>query len=181
MKRKIAIIITAISAIIAIGVGSTLAYFTATSGPVINTFTVGKVELTLTETTGERYPMIPGTTIAKNPRVTVKGGSEDCWLFIKVEKDPTLDTYISYHMADGWTPLPEHNGVYYRQVPKADSATVFSLLRDDSISVKNTVDKTVMAAIASPPKLSFTAYAIQNLGIDTAALAWSELQASIQE
>ena len=81
---------------------------------VKNTFTVGDINIGLTETTTD-YKMVPGNTIAKDPTVTVKAESEACWLFVKVTESENLDTFITYAIAEGWTKLQD--GVYYREVP----------------------------------------------------------------
>ena len=47
--------------------------------------------------------MIPGWTIDKDPKVTVKEGSEDCWLFVEITEENDLRKYISYCTAEGWT------------------------------------------------------------------------------
>lgn len=180
-RTRIALFIIAAICIFAIGVGSTLAVFTALSEPVINTFTVGKVEIALTETTGESYYMTPGATVAKDPKVTVKGGSEDCWLFVKVDRSASLDSYISYELSEGWVALHSQSGVYYRQVEKSSADTELYVLKNNSFTVKDSLDKTHMASITEAQKLTFTAYAIQSLGVDTAEAAWHEIQSSIQE
>ena len=181
MKKKLLITVIAIAIIVTVGAGSTLAYLVAQSPLVSNTFVVGKVEITLTETTGNSYKMTPGTTVAKDPKVTVKSGSEDCWLFVKVDSGAELDSYISYELSDGWFALSGQAGVYYRQVEETTADTSYQILKDDSFTVNSNIDKIAMASIPRAPKLTFTAYAIQALGINTPADAWSELQSSIQE
>ena len=73
-------------------VGTTLAFLVDKTDPIVNTFTVGNVDIELTETdgngnnvTGNEYKLIPGHTYTKDPTVTVKKGSEACWLFVKVD------------------------------------------------------------------------------------------------
>ena len=51
--------------------GGTLAWLTAKTDTVTNTFTVGDINIDLTETTTD-YKLVPGNTIAKDPTVTVK-------------------------------------------------------------------------------------------------------------
>ena len=68
--------------------------FIYSSYTVIYTFTVGKVEIKLDETdvtnpTGPRvkansYKLMPGTTYTKDPTVTVKAGSEESYVRMKV-------------------------------------------------------------------------------------------------
>ena len=54
--------------------GGTVAWLVATTDTVTNTFTYGKINITLTET--ERtYNIVPGVALDKDPKVTVKGGS----------------------------------------------------------------------------------------------------------
>ena len=100
-KRNILIIVVSLTSILALAAGVTLALLTSISGPVENTFTLGEISISLDETTGNTYDMIPGTTVAKDPKVTVKRGSEDCWLFIKLDKSTGIDSYLSYGIDEG--------------------------------------------------------------------------------
>ena len=101
-NKRIMIIICATTLIASICAGTTVALLTAVSGPVENVFTIGNIDLELAETTGNSYKMIPGHSIKKDPTVTVKTGSEDCWLFIKIDKTEGFDNYFSYQLEDGW-------------------------------------------------------------------------------
>ena len=84
MKKKTLALVLALTLLVAGVVGGTLAWLTDQTAEVKNTFTVGDINIGLTETTAD-YKMIPGNTIAKDPTVTVKANSEACWLFVKVE------------------------------------------------------------------------------------------------
>lgn len=141
--------------------GGTLAWLTSTTGPVTNTFTVGDINITLDETTSD-YKMIPGYTIAKDPKVTVAANSEKCYLFVKVTKSTNFDNYMTYEMASGWTAVDGTTGVYYRVVEPSTSEQKFSVLKDDQVSVLGTVTKAAMeTANASKPTLTFQAAAVQ--------------------
>ena len=132
-------------------IGGTVAWLTAKTNEVTNVFTPSDIDITLQEhtydsdkdeltntetTTGvDNYKMVPGWTIPKDPWVTVKGGSEDCWVFIKVEEKGgnvtitddefptpmmfTFSDFIAYEIDDAnWTQLTDENdapvpGVYY--------------------------------------------------------------------
>ena len=126
--------------------------------------------------------MVPGNTIDKDPKVTVIGGSEACYLFVEVEKSATLDSYINYTMnSTGWTALDGHPGVYYREVPASDINQEFYIIDNNKVTVKDTVTKTMMENLnkegAVQPTLTFTAYAVQlHNGAETdwtAAQAWA--------
>ena len=175
MKKKTLISIIAVALVLCVSVGGVLAYLMDKTNSVTNTFTVGDINITLAETTGDDYKMIPGETLDKDPLVTVKAGSETCWLFVKVDKSENFDTYMTYTMATGWTEL--ESGVFYREVAaNAKDDQVFGVLADDRVTVKGTVTKTLMISLteATYPKLTFTAYAIQKAGFNTAAAAWAE-------
>lgn len=95
MKTKSKALLLTLCAVllIAASVLGTMAYLTSTD-TVTNTFTVGKVEIKLDETdvtnpTGPRvtansYKLMPGTTYPKDPTVTVKAGSEESYVRMKV-------------------------------------------------------------------------------------------------
>lgn len=152
--------------------GVTTALLTASSGPLENTFTIGEVEIALTETTGADYQLIPGKEIAKNPKVTVAGESEDCWLFIKVSKTQYFDDYIEYTIDDGWTRLGGFDGVYYREVIESVGGTTVGILKNNVVTVKDNLTEEKMSAITAPPVMTFKAYAVQSHSIGTAYDAW---------
>lgn len=191
MKKKIALSIAAIALVICCAVGGTLAWLTAQTGPVTNTFTVGNIDITLTESENLDLKMVPGNTITKDPKVTVVAGSEDCWLFVKVEKSSTLDNYIAYAIDSNWTALANHPGVYYYNgtVPQGTPISVLGAgsypatnptvtWTKDHVAVKPEVTKAMMDNLTSSgatlPTLTFTAYAVQKAGFDDVADAWAE-------
>ena len=95
MKTKSKALLLTLCAVllVAASVLGTMAYLTSTD-TVTNTFTVGNVEIKLDETdvtnpTGSRvqansYKLMPGTTYTKDPTVTVKAGSEESYVRMKV-------------------------------------------------------------------------------------------------
>lgn len=177
MKKKLTTVL-AIVLVVALSVAGTYAYLTDKTGPVVNTFTVGNVNIDLTEKTTD-YKMVPGTTINKDPKVTVKANSEDCWLFVKVEKSANFDDFLTCNMAEGWTALEGVDGVFYRPVEAGAADQDFAVLANDTVTVKPDVTKAMMDAIekgtAAKPTLTFTAYAIQADGFGDAAKAWAEV------
>lgn len=155
--------------------GGTVAWLVATTDSVTNTFTYGDINITLAETTGKNYKIVPGVDISKDPKVTVKANSEACWLFVEVKETGTfVANKVTYAIADGWTALPGVNGVYYRQVGFVTENTAFSVLKDNKITVSSELTKTEIQNITAQPKLTFTAYAVQKDGIDDVATAWAK-------
>lgn len=175
MKKKTLALVLALTLLVAGVVGGTLAWLTDQTAEVKNTFTVGDINIGLTETTAD-YKMVPGNTIAKDPTVTVKANSEACWLFVKVTESENLDTFITYAIAEGWTALSGVDGVYYREVPASTADQTFSVLADNAVTVKSDVTKTMLeTAKTNAPTLTFKAYAIQKEHFATADAAWAEV------
>ena len=77
-KKRVIAVLIAVVLIVGAVAGSTLAWFTDYTDPVVNTFTVGDIDIGLVETTGEEYKMVPGHYVDKNPVVTVVKYSEKC-------------------------------------------------------------------------------------------------------
>lgn len=177
MKKRTLTILIAVVLVVACAIGGTLAWLTDKTDPVVNTFTAGDINIDLTETPAV-YKMVPGNDISKNPKVTVKAGSEACWLFVKVDKstDLAFDNYLTYTIADGWVLVPGTNNVYYREVSATSTDTAFEVLKDNKVTVKDTVTKDMLDALTgnNNPTLTFTAYAVQKDNIATAAAAWEE-------
>lgn len=177
MNKKAVIIVLAVLLIAAFGIGTTYAMLIHRSLPLVNTFVVGNIELALTESTGSDYMLVPGTVINKDPRITVKGGSEACWLFFRLECDSELEALISYSVVSGWTPLDGANGVYYRIVTASELDKDYQLLVGNEITVSPSVTEEMLASVVGTPEMTFYAYAIQFEGISTPEQAWAGVSA----
>ena len=183
MKKALFIMLSA-ALIVCATVAGTLAWLTDKTEPVVNTFTVGDINITLTESENLDLKMVPGQPIEKDPKVTVKAGSEACWLFVKVDKSVNFDGFMTFEMADGWIALSGHAGVYYRNVDATNADTGFDVLKDNKVMVRDTVTKTILEGVKNAedgtpnenaPTLTFTAYAVQKDGINDATTAWGKV------
>ena len=176
MKTFVAML--ALVLVIGCAVGGTVAWLVSSTNAVVNTFTYGDINITLGETTGSDYKIIPGVDIPKDPKVTVNKDSEACWLFVKVEEEGTfVANKVTYSIADGWTKGDGTNipaNVYYRAVDAVTNDTDFAVLKDNKIYVSEELSKSDIQSISAQPKLTFTAYAVQKDGIDDAATAWTK-------
>ena len=184
MKKKSLALVLALAMIVVCVVGGTLAWLIATTPEVKNTFTAGDINITLAESEDLDLKMIPGYTIDKDPKVTVKAGSEKCYLFVKVDKSTNFDTFMTCTIATGWTRGDGTNipsNVYYRVVDTAAANQEFGVLKDDQVTVSGDVTKTMLNNLteATYPTLTFTAYACQfnnsNGTSFTAADAWANV------
>ena len=135
MKKKTLTIAIALVLVVALAVGATYAYLTATTGKVENTFVAGKLfdkdgALTLKEheavaqTSGEysykvnaeevtsnKYNLLPGTKIEKDPFVKVTGlkAGASCYLYVEVVPSDT-SSVLKYSVADTWELLNDVTG-----------------------------------------------------------------------
>ena len=186
---KAAALILALVLVVGCVVGGTLAWLTAKSDVVTNTFTTSDITVKLEETTGTEYKMVPGCDIPKDPKAWVASDSEECYLFVKLDKTNNFDSYLTYTVdtsENQWTKLTGEgitDEIYYRIV-KADDITAetkFDVLKDNKVSVKGDVTKEMMNSLTAEtlPKLTVTAYASQlhkNATEDFDALtAWNNI------
>ena len=159
-------------------VGGTAAWLAAKSDSVASTFTFGDINITLKDEDPQegQIKIIPGMDIKKALKVTVQADSVDCWLFVKVEQTGTfVPDKVTYSIDDSWTKgdgsqIPEN--VYYCQVNGVTTDREFPVLKDDKITVSKELTKEEIRNITGPT-LTFTAYAVQKEGINTAADAWA--------
>lgn len=179
MKTKTIAMIMAMVMMVVCMVSGTLAWLTASTTDVQNTFTTADIGLTLTETPNAKSKpelekndiwqaqMIPGFSYTKDPKVEVSADSVDCYLFVKFEETNTPSTYLTYTStlttANGWTQgdgtdIPTN--VWYRKVMTSDTTRSWELLSGNTIAVKDTVTKDNMTTAASAT-LTYTAYASQ--------------------
>lgn len=189
-KTKIAILSIAIITLLCSVIGTTVAWLSSTSETVVNTFTYGDINITLTETDTQdddnlntnTYEMVPGNKITKDPLITIEEDSEDCYLFIKVEKTTNFDNYMEYQLLENWILLDGTENIYYQEVAKNKNKQEFYVLKNNEVIVKESVTKRMLNelnrdGVENYPQLIITAYAVQrdsNIeAISTAAKAWS--------
>ena len=192
MKKRTKALAVALSLVLAVGcvVGGSLAWLTATSGPVKNTFTYGDVDIALKESENLDLTILPGVDIKKDPKITVstpRGAAPvDSYVFVKVEETnwPAYkdgkDRKVDYEMAAGWNKLTGVKGVdnvWYRVVTADAEVKSFPVLKDNKVTVSGTLTKAeIEAAFAKQPTLTFTAYAVQQDGMDNVQDAWSKVK-----
>lgn len=209
MKTKTKALALALCAVLLVvsTVFVTMAYLTSQDS-VKNTFTVGKVTITLdeadvdlmgvkdgdTRVKANEYKLIPGHTYIKDPTIHVADDSEECWLFVKVENglsaieaNTSEDLSIAAQMAaKGWTPVAEGSNIYAYSTKQTARANVVVF---DNFTISGTADVSKYAtadgtdAEGNPiggKTIEVTAYAIQADGFATAAEAWTAAGAEAQ-
>lgn len=191
-KKKVFLTVLCAAALVVASVLGTMAFLTS-KDKVNNTFTVGKVVITLDEAEVDQYgvvqtkedgsakdrvktneyKLIPGHEYTKDPTIHVAAGSEDSWIFIKVENGltsiintPTIESQIT---DNGWTALDGVTGVYYKEYTSVATATDLAVF--GAFKIKDDAD----VSTYSNAKIDVYGYAIQKDGFDTAAAAWAEV------
>lgn len=182
-------------ALVVIGssVSGTVAWLVSKPESTVSTFTLGDINITLKESDFGSQPIkiIPGVDIKKDPKVMVMANSEACWLFVKVEESHWPDfeeangtRKVSYSVNNGWNVLKNTPGVYFREVSaeEAQKGIDYTVLAGNEscpsgvIKVSQELTKEEINSISSygnQSSLTFTAYAVQHAGIDTADAAWA--------
>ena len=182
MKKKGLALVLALTLLVVCVVAGTLAWLTAKSDTVVNTFTTSDIEVKLEETKGttvtggKEFKMIPGYELEKDPKAWVVAGSEDCYLFVKLDwanntytSGETAKSYLDWAIADGWALVPSETNVYYRTVTSAQmsnnngATNAYPILAGNKVTVSGDITKEQMNAFtdATLPKLTITAYASQ--------------------
>lgn len=177
-KMNVKLVVAVMSFLLLFGgtLGGSLAWLLDSTDNLKNTFTTSDISVELKETKNE-FKMIPGWTIDKDPNAKVSSGSEDCYLFVKIEESANFSDYLDYAIDEQWTPLTGVDGVYYIEIDNDDEKNVdYNILgagtatyggvaytwADNQVLVKPTVTKQDMSdALNNNPTLSFTAYAVQ--------------------
>lgn len=96
MKKRTLALLCAVTMVIGIAVGGSLAWLVSKPDSVTNTFTTSDVDITLTEPAGENaevkyhFQMVPGKTITKDPKVTVTAGSLDSYILGRSRRARTM-------------------------------------------------------------------------------------------
>ena len=191
-KKKVFLTVLCAAALVVASVLGTMAFLTSTDD-VENSFTVGNVNITLDEakvdTAGDivkdaarvdknTYKLIPGHDYIKDPTIHVTGGSEDSWIFVKVENgleaiiDDTTDyPTIAKQISDlEWTALDGVTGVYYKSY--TSQATDKDFVVFNNFKVKDDANVNDAEANYTAQKIKVTGYAVQKDGFDTAKAAW---------
>ncbi|MBE5809951.1 MAG: hypothetical protein E7318_03345 [Clostridiales bacterium] len=181
--KKILALALAAVLLVAVSVSGTMAWLAADTDPVTNTFTTSKVGVELDENEEyEPYKMIPGHTIDKDPTVTLTAGSEDSFVFVKIEKNEYFDIYMTYAVDSAWTKLDSASSglveVYWCNMTAGKSQAV---LDGNVVTVKESVTTVQMnEANTNQPKLTFTAYAVQQYKDNNTAFSEADAWAAIQ-
>lgn len=197
LSSKLVVAMLAVTLLIGCAIGGTVAWLTAKTDPVVNTFTYGDINIDLWETKDGMHTesrlnengyvvnarsdlkIIPGVDLPKDPTVTVKAGSEACWLFVKVEKSGTFVTDKVTYAIDNtvWTQLDNVAGVYYKKIDTLTASdTNYNILQDKKVTVSQELTKGEINSIEEGqknPTLTFKAYAVQLDAAQTAAGAWA--------
>lgn len=205
LSRKALVVLSLMMVLAVAAVGGTLAWLTATTTPVVNTFTTAGIDITLIETknpdgqetivdgvakpvTNWSAQLVPGKTYTKNPVVSVVRPETDVDIYLFVKFDEVNNTFIDANneeqkvllftsLLDGnnWTPLAGETNVWYRVVGKDDPTISWNLIAADTVQVNPALTKDKMPASSATPKLTYTAYAIQKEGFADAASAWAKV------
>ena len=189
-KKSLLTMLVALTLVAVVGVGATLAYLSSTTGTLTNTFTVGNgIEIKQDESdestpenpddrteTGNNYTDVqPGDVLVKDPTVTVKANSTECFVFMQLTGADALTAQqftfngfdsAKWIKADGKTTL---DGVYryYTTVAESEADQVLAPL---FTSVTYSIDAEELADGVTLSTVEIKSCAVQakNMNADSA-------------
>lgn len=188
MKKKILVACLCVALAVLTIAGTTLAYLTAKTAEVKNTFTIGKVSMDLWETADGKHTdtklndkdyivktrndmfIVPGEDVAKDPTVTITANSENSWVFIQVKEENWPDMKetdgtrkVNYTIdSTVWTQLTVNgvdvSGVYFKSYTKTATDVNYNVLKDMEVTVSGTLTMDDIAKISSDDAPTLTFY-----------------------
>ena len=195
-KKKIVTVCLVVALLAVCAIGGSLAYFTDTDTKD-NTFTVGNVNIELTETEWVQNSIAnPGVAVDKNPIVNNIGENE-AWIRVNVTISDAAAfkaAMQAHNITDLATIFAGHNEAYWERASiteDADADTItYSYYYKEKVA-KNTSTQPIftsvtipaaftsaeMAAIGDDFTINVTADAIQTAGLDTVEAAFEAFDA----
>ena len=166
-------------------VGTTIAYFTDTDNKT-NTFTIGNVDIELTETAwneNNAKNLMPGDTVAKNPTITNKSTTNTAYVFAEVDVPCvgtkeiftyTVDTTKWYVMQNGACTSGKATkryayGTESAMTELAASASTPALFSE--VTVVNLTNEEAQAIGTEEQNMVVRAYGIQSKNVGTTPVA----------
>lgn len=124
------------------------------------------------------YKLIPGHFYTKDPQIHILKGSEDCYLFVKVENgiadiEDDSNTIAAQLDANGWVPLVVDGNPVANVYCKADRVETEADKNND-IKIFESFKIATNADVSTydDAKIVITAYAVQADGFASPAAAW---------
>lgn len=202
---KLIVAILAVAVLATVAISGTVAWLTDSTSTVVNTFTVGDIDIELKEheyvpesntlnnnlvDKNENYKVIPGGTSPKDPMVTVNKGSEKCYVYALVKNNLVVNGNCVATLAvnSSWSPvasITKSDGTTetlykYSQIVDAlaESKTLPAIFNSVTYDGE-AITKENISQLTSKT-IEITAYAHQSenttSGVaDSAAVAWSDI------
>ena len=155
----------------------TLAYFQDTDTKT-NTFTAGKVAITLTEPNwdllGEdNRVLVPGRKILKDPTIVVQGGSEASFIRVEVQIPPAMELLIEEPvLGDRWSQGSDDFYYYEGIVEKSDEDQMLPAVFEEILVLPSVTGAELATLSELDLNIVVNAHAIQAHGFEDADEAW---------
>lgn len=182
----------------------TMAWLFAKSEVDAATYTVGQINIALSESnsgldgSSKGFLFVPGEVIACDSEVIVLPGSEACYLFVSVEERGNVlsgldgkivewDVNSSVVPGAGWMAVPGHDGFWYQEVDAVPKASIggerFTILTHNAnypkgfITANAGLTKEMISKLNNNhfPMITFSAAAVQKDYIGSVDAAWNLL------
>ena len=159
-------------------------------------------DITLTEsdsspiTDDQKFVIIPGVTIKKNPLISFAGSEAMTYIFVEIEVSSHWDYALSddkhlftintdqlrWQVSDGWTYLKKEGSntyVFYRLLAPNVVLVDASVISEGQIQVSSGITASDLTYLTSTgnPYINVRAMAVQGNGFDSATDAWNAVSA----
>lgn len=192
-KKSFLLAALAIALVAALAAGGTYAWLTSRTSPVVNTFTVGNVSITLDEAQvqkdaatstwrgtsarvrqNEYEGVYPGAVLPKDPTVHVSAGSEDALVYVLIQDalNAAVPGSADYTVGTNWAAVDTTGYA----APSGAAAQVYryhttahagdDLVVFDGVTIAETVTAQQMPLLDGT--ITVTAFAVQANGLDAA-------------
>ena len=173
-------IIAVLCALCVFSIGGSIAYISAASDVVVNTFAGGAIAITLdeaetdlegnviseTRVSSNTYKYLPGSVLSKDPTVTVLEDSEECYVYLYME-NPLPSEYFSLDLSSDWTVVAVSDNstlfVYKTTVDAADESVALTPLFT-TVEVSYELTSEEIEDIGEQ-QITLQAYAVQAVGV----------------
>lgn len=125
MKKKTIVLIMSIALVACLSIGATLAFLSAKSSELVNTFTVGNIAMKLDEAkvsdnqvidgrtdSGNSYRIYDSAVLPKDPTVTINAKSENCYVFMSCVVSDNIKDIASMNIGNNWILVKDNLYVY---------------------------------------------------------------------
>ena len=195
MNKKVVTFTVAMVLLLGVTLGVTLAVLMDDTETLTNVFVAGDIgDLTLAETTGPQYTVVPGETSAKDPAVTFVSSNVPAYIYVLIPDgwnvsgqnvtmdltvgEETITGAISFDVASDWMPVTGATNLFYiaSETFDADADNTIGFISGNTVSYSEELTQEFLENYQNTnvAELPLTAYAVQQAPYNDPLAAWND-------